>query len=358
MPDAILSPDIDAFLIAANKLLARDALGTKQNLSISVATEAEIKAAFAAVEANPSYDRGTIYVTANITITDVLGTALTKDYTIIGLPSSALGGLRPQITKGNGPWFSSTGKRLIFSNLRLSIVAPQDFITCNQSSYITFYGCDITQGGGGNTLRRDYYGGLAIEFINSKITVSNGSLMWIGAGNPANTDNPQFVITFVGSELIGRVLTVSNAGKGRVSLVDTKVSNNGQGCWYATEYSAGRTDVEIRYSSADNVSTDLGAGSTEPITFVDVALLATQTVSASANITAERNVRFTGNTPGQLLSLPAAADGKERWVYNKSSVPVDVGKIGTDTVNGGAGPYTVPAGATQRFVCFGTDWNT
>lgn len=361
MPDVIVSAVVDSLLRVASSLAARDVLGTKQNLSVSCATEAEIKAAAQAIEANPSYDRGTIYITANITITDVLGTTLTKDYTFVGVASSALGGLRPQITKGNGPWFTMTGRRLVFSNLRFSITAAHDFITLNTTSYASAYGCDFTQSGGGNTIRRSYDNGIAMDVTNCKVNVTNGSFLWNGAGNPADTNNPQFALSFVGCDLAGRLLSVVNAGKGRVVLVNSRLVDNGQGCWYATEFAAGRTDVEVQYSGDDAVSLALGAGSTEPITFTNLARLATQSTAVSAAITAERNVRFTGSTPGQVLTLPAAVDGRERWVYNMASVPVDVARNatpGTDTINGGAGPLTIPAGESRRFVCFGTDWNT
>lgn len=359
MPNLVCSADIDAFMASVNKLTARDNLGTKQNLSQVVTSDADLVAAITAVEANASYNSGTIYVTNSFTIVSAMP-AMAKDYTFVGIPDA--NGNRPLLTKGNGAVFTINGRRLILSNLRFTYSGSQDFFNVGaQSCYVTCFGCDFAQtANGGRYFRREYQGGLAAEFYDCTATIAGTAyLMYIGVSNAANTTIPEGEILFVGCDLLGRVLMCENRARVRVVTVNSTVRDNGNGCWYATEYSAGSTNVTVQYNGGVNVSTALAAGSTDPITFTDTSLLPTQTTAVSAAITAAKNVRFTGSTAGQTLTLPSALDGKERWVINKASVSVDVAIAGGgDTINGGAGPYTVPAGTTQRFACIGTDWNT
>jgi hypothetical protein len=340
----------------ANALTSRNNLGTKQNLSVSVASEAQFNAAIAAIEADASYNSGTIYVTGNITFVGTVPTTLTKDYTIVGTTPSAMNGIRPQIIKGNGAWLSMTGRRLIISNLRLTFSGPQVMFTMSGDTYASCYACEFIATAGGQYFKREYEGSLAVEFFACTVTMTNGTMIWIGEGNPGNANIPNLQALFVGCDMSGLILNAENAGKGRVVLVHSTLTNLGAGCWKATEFAAGRTDMAVYYNSNVAVSLALAAGSTDPITFIDTGLLPTQSTAVSATATA-KNVRLTGSTAGQTLTLEAPVDGRGCRVFNQSSQSWNIATP-SGTINGGAGPIVLAPGYSAQFAAFGTDWNT
>lgn len=88
---------------------------------------------------------------------------------------------------------------------------------------------------------------------------------------------------------------------------------------------------------------------------VDILIGSAESVNATGNIT-KRHTRFTGSTASQVLTLPAAVNGREVSIRNAASVTVAVARAGSDTIEGGAGNWTINPGEAFTFSAHTADW--
>ena len=79
-----------------------------------------------------------------------------------------------------------------------------------------------------------------------------------------------------------------------------------------------------------------------------------QSLSATGNITAG-NVKFTGSTASQTLTLPDAATYRKVFVRNAASVSVTLARSGADTIEGDQSLVLNP-GESAMLIAVGTDW--
>lgn len=88
-----------------------------------------------------------------------------------------------------------------------------------------------------------------------------------------------------------------------------------------------------------------------------VKLAAVQSFSASGAILSSsgQQVRFTGSTASQTLTLPAAASGLEYYVHNNATVPVTIARAGSDTI-GTATSIVLAPGARVWLVATSGSW--
>lgn len=297
----------------------------------SVNSEATIQAAVAAAEAS-SYKNAVITITASITLTGGIGSTLTKNYTFIGTGSTgAGGGIRPTLTKGNGPWMNANGKNLSFVNLQVNANLPQNFITIGPNVNVQCFGCSFVYTGGGNFFYREYAGALTASFDNCTVAVTSGAFLWFGESNPADTNIPQGEILFTGCTLSGLMVKCDNAGKVNCTLVGSTLVDPGTGCWYATEFSAGRSNLAVNYNSRDTTSLALAAGSTDTITFTNRASAGGSATLASTQV---------GVGDGSNL-----LSGSASLTFNGSTFKVSPAVAGDGTINLEAGTGATTARA-------------
>jgi hypothetical protein len=274
------------------------------------------------------------------------------------------------MTRGNGLAFNCYGRFLTIHGIEFVVSNPQGLFGFDSAVFgidctVSFKGCKFDCSGslaGGSIFKRQWNGEAIVQFENCEIIGPNA--VWAACkmdhANPGDTTNPTMQLMYVGCSIIGGACQIFGAGYARVSLVGTSVVDAGSGCWIVQSYAPpnSRTGLTVQYDSNQKISVVPMAGS-DPITFVDIGLPLTQSTSVSAAIpTSTKAVRFTGSTAGQTLTLPAAVDGRPVRVFNKASVAVDVAKVGADTIDGGAGPVSIPAGQTLLFTAFGADWTT
>jgi hypothetical protein len=79
-----------------------------------------------------------------------------------------------------------------------------------------------------------------------------------------------------------------------------------------------------------------------------------QSVTASATITSGR-VKFTGTTPGQILTMPDAVTGTDCFIRNAGTVAATIRRAGADTIEGIADFILLP-GEAICLTAIGTDW--
>lgn len=243
---------------------------TSETYTASVSTEAQLAAAITAAEAS-NYPAAVIFITSNLALTTNGVPGMTKDYTLRGVAGPTTG-LKPVLTKNNGPWSGFSGN-LTLINLDFVFAATTGVVFYQDGhNTLTCIGCSFTTGGGQGFFQTDYEGSLTAEFRNCTVVVTGvAPLLFFNEGNPLNFNIPQSTVLFNGCALSGSMVNVTNGGKVWVTLVGSSLTNNGSGCWFATEASVGRTSLTVNYDSTKVFSSALVAGSTDPITFTDNA---------------------------------------------------------------------------------------